>query len=53
MVRAVVAALAGLMLAALGDDEQEGLTDLLRTLRIEAGDFAEEAAAVPPARPPG
>ena len=28
-------------LAALGDHEQEQVTDLLRTLRIEAGDFEE------------
>jgi DNA-binding MarR family transcriptional regulator len=28
-------------LAALDDAEQEQLTDLLRTLRVEAGDFAE------------
>jgi DNA-binding MarR family transcriptional regulator len=27
-------------LAALGNDEQERLTELLRTLRLEAGDFA-------------
>jgi DNA-binding MarR family transcriptional regulator len=27
-------------LAALGEDEQERLTELLRTLRLEAGDFA-------------
>lgn len=31
-------------LDALGDDEQEQLTDLLRTLRLEAGDFAAEPA---------
>ena len=31
-------------LAALDDGEQEQLTDLLRTLRIEAGDFAEAPA---------
>jgi len=30
-------------LAALDEDEQERLTELLRTLRIEAGDFAGDA----------
>ncbi len=33
-------------LAALDDAEQEQLTDLLRTLRLEAGDFAEDPMQV-------
>ncbi len=36
-------------LAALDDAEQEQLTDLLRTLRVEAGDFEEPANIAPSA----